>query len=227
MEPFTFEALLYAFEGIASPEEFYKLWNADSQPWKTLKFFDPARAARYEYAKDGISVLRRDGIPVLRRFASSRWPEVRSWLKRRRRIIDLYQDEEFLSSLSTDLDGCKTVIEDALLPLFEWFPPKLARFRWPQDGHTQPEWKYIKLGFLRSRRRSSRHGKGHDFLLFKPADDTVQPEKSELQNIRWNEVYGFFCNTWRGSIMSDLATMVYVMEFSYHVISYMTASCLY
>ncbi|KAK5467242.1 hypothetical protein LTS15_000214 [Exophiala xenobiotica] len=174
MPPFTFEALLYAFEGIASPEEFYKLWNPDSQPWKTLKFFDPAGAATPYYAKDGISVLRR--------FASSRWPEVRSWLKRRRRIIDLYQDEVFLSSLSTDLDDCKTVIEDAVLPCFEWFPPELGRFKWPQAGHTQPEWKYIKLGFLRSRQGSSRHGKGHDFLLFEPADDTAQQAKSELQN---------------------------------------------
>ncbi|KAK5242802.1 hypothetical protein LTR20_008591 [Exophiala xenobiotica] len=174
LDPCMLEALLYAFEGIASSEEFYKLWDPDLQPWKTLKFFDPARATIPEYAKDGISVVRR--------FASSRWPEVRSWLKRRRRIIDLNQDKVFLSSLSTDLDGCKTVIEDALLPQLEWFTPSLGRFRWPQDRNAPSEWKYIKLGFLRSRQGSSRPGKSHDFLLFKPADDTAQPEKSELQN---------------------------------------------
>nr|KAK5442363.1 hypothetical protein LTR18_006217 [Exophiala xenobiotica] len=209
--------LLDTSSSVAFPEAFPDVWDAALHLRGNLKRFCDETEERLHYH-------RKHRISLVRRFARSRWQEVHSWLK----FMDHHVDEGFLSSLSVDLVGYRRVIEDALLPRFEWLSLTLGGFRWPRDGKwpqhdaVSANWKYINLSFMRSRGPSSTDGKSHEPLLSKPADDTAQLGKSELQNVRWNEVYGFSCNTWHGSIMSDLSTMVYVMEFSYHVIFYMT-----
>ncbi|KAK5265461.1 hypothetical protein LTR96_009365 [Exophiala xenobiotica] len=209
--------LLDPLRSVAFPEAFPDVWDAALQLRGNLDRFCDETGERFPRGRPKADGSLERSLSLVRRVARSRWQELYTWLK----FTEPHADEEFLSSLSADLVGCRRVIEDALLPQFEWLSPTLGRFRWPPEGSSKA-WRYIKLGFMKSRGPSSWDAKSHESLLSKPADDTAQPEKSELQNIRWNEVDGFSRNTWHGSIMSDLAAMVYVMEFSYHVIFYMT-----
>ncbi|KAJ9495959.1 hypothetical protein H2202_008481 [Exophiala xenobiotica] len=151
-------ALVEATRTAAFPEAFPDVWDAALQPRGNLeKFCDETEEGwcdeteeRFNPATDAWLGHKEHRFSLVRGFARSRWQEVHSWLKLR----DHHADEEFLSSLSADLVGCRRVIEDALLFRFEWLSPTLGRFKHPPESSSSA-WRYIKLGFMQPRGPSS------------------------------------------------------------------------